>query len=175
MERDDELKFSACDRESNEAVTGVHRLETLPAELLVDVRETVARFYDNADLRPGDDPCRLFEYLEIWPCPLDCHRPYVRQRILYYPDRHSLEVRGAGLFELFGRILCPRASRAAMRELILPESVALCVDEKNLASVQPHAPIDLVEEIFFFHQRQLKKLTADPSSRTILRAVPRIV
>ena len=172
MEREDEVTLGAGEDERDGAVTLVKRLEMLPVVLRSLVRDRVTDLYDDAKLQVGADPCLLLEHLGIWPCPSQGNVAFLRNWIAYYPERHTRELKGTCLFRLLGGHIYPNAASCTMAELILPEHLALDIEERDLPFVQPHAPLHVVLEIFHKHHDRRKNALVNPSSRTMLRAVP---
>ena len=119
------------------------------------IRDIVSRLHQRGHEPLCCDPRDLAESVGLAPCPERTQQPFVRGNTLFYPDHLGLPERGAGIYWLLAERLFPAAQLQMMRELILPEAVSLVALFGDLATIQPHAPLGLVQSLFMLraHRR----------------------
>lgn len=124
---------------------------TLPRK---DVRHLVEGAYRRAGELHCCDPRDLSDALGLVPCPTRTEMAFVQDGVLHYPEASPLPRRGLAMYRLIAKHLWPTLNPfPLMLELILPEVTARSACFPELATMQPHAPIALVQSIYMSHGR----------------------
>jgi hypothetical protein len=124
---------------------------TPPRHVLKDI---VTRAYETARKPQCCDPRYLARGLGLRPCPTRTELVFLCDGVLHYPEDASLALRGLAIYRLLARRLWRKGNYLpVMTELILPELAAKLIGFGDLAAVQPHAPLALVQSIYMSHGR----------------------
>lgn len=119
-----------------------------------DVGELAERIYGRANLNLGCDPRDLASFsLGLRPCPARVSTARIDGRRLLYPEASTWPQRGVGILRLVAGLYVAQADVGKLtRELVLSTDAARRSRFSELASIQQHAPLALVQDIFLSHR-----------------------
>jgi len=126
-----------------------------------DVRLLVETAYNIAGEPHCCDPRDLADTFGLSPCPNRTEVAFVQDGFLYYPQDATLVQRGLAMYRFIVKHLWPDfPPYPLMCELILPETAARSATFCELAELQPHAPLSMVQSIFMMHGHSGTQLRA---------------